>query len=189
MARCDDTVNAVKELLAGVEPPELGHGPRSGTRPQTELEITFKSAFLGLKLSPTGRELLGALILLWHDHLDAAHTISQGIENPDGSLVHAIMHRREPDYWNSKYWWRRVGKHPCFPEIADRVASLLQSKHAGDLAADLVPNGKWDPFAFVDACEAAANLPASHERVRLLREIQKIETEVALEQFLEGESR
>jgi hypothetical protein len=39
--------------------------------------------------------------------------------------VHAIMHRREPDPWNSKYWWRRVGAHPCFPELARRAGAFL----------------------------------------------------------------
>jgi hypothetical protein len=94
------------------------------------------------------------------------------------------MHRREPDYWNSKYWWRRVGKHPCFPELARRVAELLEKKVENDLAAKLVPHGDWDAFAFVDACEAAADLPASDARVQLLREIQRIETKIALEHFL-----
>jgi len=130
------------------------------------------------------QQLVRALILLWHDHLEASHTISQGIENPDGSLVHAIMHRREPDYWNSKYWWRRVGKHPCFPKLARRVGDFLKSSGANGLAEKLIPRGEWDPFAFVDACEAAAGLPASNKQVELLREVQRIESEVALEHFL-----
>jgi len=185
MKPSDDRSTIVKELLTGVEPPELGPKPRPGVHSETELETVFKSLLPESQLPSASRDLVRALVLLWHDHLDAAHTISQDIENPDGSFVHAIMHRREPDYGNSKYWWRRVGKHPCFPEIVRCAADLLKSKGERDLAAKMIPRGEWDAFAFVDACEAAAGLPPSDERVQLLREIQKIETEAALEYFLE----
>jgi len=174
----------IQQLLATPEPPELGPGPRAGVRSQTELDTALEGLSRVMKLRPPNQQLVRALVLLWHDHLDAAHAISQGIENTGGSLVHAIMHRREPDYSNSKYWWRRVGKPPCFPEIARRVADLLKAKGERDLAAKLVPRGEWDAFALVDACEAAADLPASDEKVGALREIQRIESEVVLEYFL-----
>lgn len=142
--------------------------------------------FASSKLPPVTQQLIRAVILLWHDHLDAAHSISQDIETPDGSLVHAIMHRREPDYWNAKYWWRRAGNHPCFPELARRVADFLKARNESQLAHKLIPNGDWDAFAFVDACEAAADKNAN---AQLLREIQQIETEVALDHFLGVEAR
>ena len=182
-------LDKLKQLLATCEPPELGPKSRSSSQPKQALNSSLDLAFREVMLPPVNQQLVRSLILLWHDHLDASHTISQGIENPDGSLVHAIMHRREPDYWNSKYWWRRVGKHPCFPELARRVSEFLKSRSESDLAAKLVPRGDWDAFAFVDACEGAATLPVSDRRVQLLRELQRIETEVALEYFLASEAR
>ena len=183
------TLDKLKQLLATSELAELGPKPRSSSKPLPALNASLDQALRETNLPPVSQQLVRSLILLWHDHLDASHTISQGIENPDGSLVHAIMHRREPDYWNSKYWWRRVGKHPCFAELGRRVGEFLKSRGENDLAAKLVPRGGWDASAFVGSCEAAAGLPASDARVQLLREIQRIESEVALEHYLGSEAR
>jgi hypothetical protein len=106
-------------------------------------------------------EVLRAAVLVWHDHLDAAHRIVQDIETPDGSYIHAIIHRREPDYSNSKYWFRRVGDHPCFGELS---IALRQ---------------KWDPLAFVDACERHDGNTESR-----LREIQATELRLLIEHLL-----
>ena len=173
----------LKSLLATPEPPELGPSPRIGVQAETVLRQALVSALRQLALSEEASDLVTALVLLWHDHLDAAHRIAQAIETPDGSLVHAIMHRREPDYWNSKYWWRRVGKHPCFPELAKRVRSFLEAKEEKTMLARLLPSGAWDAFAFVDACEEAAGSAAEGRR-ELMREVQRIETEVVLAHFL-----
>jgi hypothetical protein len=151
------------------------------------LAAELNSIFQDAVLPADRRELVRALLLLWHDHLDAAHVIAQGIENRDGSLVHAIMHRREPDYWNSKYWWRRVGEHPCFAALAGRVTEFLRARKAVELAERLVPDGRWDAFAFVDECEAAAEAGAAGP-VEWLRAVQQLETEVALQQFVGAES-
>jgi hypothetical protein len=175
-----EAANDFLQLLKTPEPAELGPRPRAGTLSQSALESRLAELFQRANLPGDSQQLVRALILLWHDHLDASHAVSQAIENADGSFIHAIMHRREPDYFNAEYWFRRVGKHPCFAEIARHTEVLLRSKDERDLVTRLIPGGEWDAFAFVDACEASARAGASQQR-ELLREIQRIEFEVLLQ--------
>jgi hypothetical protein len=173
----------IAKLVGTPEPPELGPGPRAGVQPEASLNRPLDEVFRREKLPAQKQQLIRALILLWHDHLEAAHVIAQDIENADGAFVHGIMHRREPDFSNAKYWFHRVGKHPAFAEIASRVGTLLDAKGERDLRAKLIPDEKWDAFAFVDACEQGSRQAASGEHKRMLREIQGAESLVLLEWF------
>jgi len=176
-------VNELMDLLSTDEPANLGPEPRSGVENESTLNESLARALQGCEISAEKKELVRALILLWHDHLDSAHKIAQDVDNADGAFVHGIMHRREPDYGNSKYWFRRVGKHPAFGDIAKRVTQLLSGSKAESLLKRLVPSGEWDPFAMVDLCEEAARKPADAGR---LKDVQKVETEVLLDSLLKG---
>jgi hypothetical protein len=167
------------ELLNTPELPALGPGPRVPVEPRAGLEANLQSIFRTSKLAPDRQELIRALILLWHDHHEAAHTIVQDIENADGAFIHGIVHRREPDYSNSKYWFRRVGKHPAFAAMAKRAGELLGSGQSG-IGKQIVPGGTWDAIGFINACERASETGAGDPELAL-REIQKIETECLLE--------
>ena len=77
------------KLLATPNPPELGPGPREGVQPVAALEHALAEWSSATSVSRRNQDLVRALILLWHDHLDESHTISQSIENADGAFVHA----------------------------------------------------------------------------------------------------
>jgi hypothetical protein len=173
----------LKAVLHTEEPAHVGPEPRSGTLPIPELDQRLDTGLRDLRLTPAINDLIRSLVYLWHDHLDAAHRLAQAIENPDGSFIHGIMHRREPDYSNAKYWFRRVGTHPAFLAIAHRTGELLEKRSETDLHSRLVPNKMWDPFAFVDAVEDAAE-GRFRSKVRTLEEIQRIEFECLLENMV-----
>ncbi|HVT30920.1 MAG TPA: hypothetical protein VHE81_23140 [Lacipirellulaceae bacterium] len=94
-------------------------------------------------------------VWLLHDYLDESHTVSQGIDTTSGSFWHAIMHRRERDFSNAKYWFRHVGHHPVFDLICQRAAKLAAARGHEQIVRRFVSVGTWDPFAFVDICQAA----------------------------------
>src|SRR5438132_14425271 len=60
--------------------------------------------------------LLHALAGLWWDAKGdwaRAHESAQQDEGPDGSWVHAYLHRKEGDNGNAAYWYSRAGKPVC----------------------------------------------------------------------------
>ena len=175
----------IHKFLATPELPDLGPGPRPGVRTEPELAAELTMLFKTAGIPAQRQDLIRALVLLWHDHLDTAHEIAQAVDNQDGAFLHGIMHRREPDYGNAAYWFRRVGQHPAFPEMARRVTTLLQTKGEGALLEKLVPKGKWAAFAFIKACEQAAESGKPGKQAALLREIQKVESEALLDWFSE----
>ena len=174
-----------KALLTG-EPPELGPGPRAGVWPVKTIDAKLDELFATHRISGRSRNLIRGLVLLWHDHHELAHAIAQDDPSADGSLLHAILHRREPDYSNAGYWFRRVGSHPCYPRLAAGASGLLNGSNDKRLLSRLVRNGEWDSFGFISECEQADSLADSDPRVVILRQIQAAESEVLLNHLLEA---
>jgi hypothetical protein len=130
--------------------------PNTSARAALE-RLEIKPAFAHVTRSIADRDMAAcSLSAVWllHDYLDESHTISQGIKTASGSFWHAIMHRREGDFSNAKYWFRHVGRHPVFDALGTRAAEWAARSESGTLDS-LAPGGEWNPFAFVDLCEAA----------------------------------
>lgn len=170
--------------LATPEPPELGQGPRSRVKPLAVLQEDLSLFFRDQSIESGRAHRLRAVALLYHDHHDEAHDLVQDLSDADGALIHGILHRREPDYWNAKYWFRRFVAHPAHLALGKRLRSLATTPVELESVAALTLPGAFDPFGFVDACEAAAKTPPSHPTVTWLRRVQQAEFEDLINHLL-----
>ncbi len=138
--------------------------------------------------SPVHASAMLAALWLWHDGLDECHRIVQ--QSPDElhpsaaksnpremtqtlAFWHAIMHRREGDFSNSKYWYARCADHPVLQSMASHANEILHPLPADKSLLKITRNG-WDPNAFVDLTEQVHHQP-SDSRYHAAVSLQKIE--------------
>jgi len=151
-------------LLSVERLPDLGPGRPDETH-RAELKAVERDGFAHLSIrQPLAAKAFLAGLWLLFDFLDESHEISQSLPDEWGAYWHGIMHRREPDAWNSKYWLRRIGDNP--------IATELKA------AARELGYGYRDPFAFVDECERSRG-NGSDEELRL-RSVQLVEFRLLL---------
>lgn len=99
---------------------------------------------------PDGVIGLRAGLWLLHDFMDEAHALAQRIEETvSGAYWHAILHRREPDAGNARYWFARVGEHPVFPELLADAREIAGDEPPPPLAP-LLRADAWRPGRFVE---------------------------------------
>lgn len=158
--------------------PDLGPGPRVGVLGETDLRAKIDPWIASQGFTRRTGNLFRAAALLWHDHHDAAHAIVQDDTSAEGSFLHAILHRREPDPANAGYWFRRVGNHPAYAAIAKRVTTLLEGDEYARWRDLIVPDGEWAPDAFVDAAYVANQ---SEYIYPIFQRVQRIEMNALLE--------
>jgi hypothetical protein len=100
---------------------------------------------------------LAAGLLQCLDAWEASHEAAQEADNLGersfSAYWHGIAHRREPDSGNASYWFRRVGRHPVFAPLADEASKILNEFAGRGSEKNIVRNGSWDPFAFIDFCD------------------------------------
>jgi hypothetical protein len=113
------------------------------TLQQATVELAFAHARIADRDMATAC-LAGAWLV--HDFLDDSHSISQNVDTPTGAFWHGVMHRREGDFSNAKYWFRRAGRHEVLAELGTSLPEL---------------GGQFDPISFVDACQAAVRTGGS----------------------------
>lgn len=147
--------------------------------------VTPQQFVPNLKSPAQGLSLLAGLYLI-HDCLHEGHEMAQRAEQTGAKnsapYWHGIMHRREPDYDNARYWFRRVGDHPIFPEIGREIGELLGEKQfAARLRFPRVLDRRshWDAMAFIDLCEWCGT--AWDDRAQAAARLQEVEMRLLLE--------
>lgn len=136
--------------LIGNRPTMPLHAGDPDRSQEAELALmSVESVFAGQQVVDRGAaECCLAGVWLLHGFLDEAHAICQDIPSRSGSYWHGVMHRREGDYGNACYWFRRAGDHPAGELIASVASGLPETSEAAN-------DGTWQPAEFVRLVERA----------------------------------
>jgi hypothetical protein len=98
------------------------------------------------------------------DALDTAHRIFQDAPDDLGSYWHGMMHRREGDFDNARYWFRRAGALPFFGAL---------HRASSEFSPDMARQASWDPYLFTGQCEQARH--GAEELVSEMARLQRTE--------------
>ena len=155
--------------------PSLGPESRESVLSISQCKKRTTEALENAGIEGIERNLILSAALLWHDYLNESHTISQSIHTQNGSYLHGIMHRREPDYSNAKYWFHKTGSYSGYDILSVKAETILDNTTLSNLT-----EGKWDPFAMVDSVSQAKHGTCEY---KLLQKVQKTEFQTLLEQI------
>jgi hypothetical protein len=123
--------------------------------------------------------LIQSALYICFDCFEEAHNIAQDHEGPAGNWLHAILHRREPDAGNSKYWYAKV-KAPAkvYEGIGKKALAYLGESPLPELeplAKKMEKSKTWEPEAFVDLADKIRQKEKASPAYRTLAKIQEIE--------------
>ena len=83
-------------------------------------------------------------LFYYHNALDDSHKQAAKSAGDIAAYWHGMVHRREGDFENARYWMRRAGEQPVFQEMQAR---------ASDGSPHMSRQPNWDPFLFIHLCE------------------------------------
>ncbi len=121
---------AVRDAIESAPIAGLGDTPKCAST-QATIERLIDST--STNLPPLTPCAISGLWLLAGE-LDRSHDISQAIDSPTGLYWHGIMHRREGDFSNAKYWMRRAAGHPVIAELANYIDVTARAGALASLA-------------------------------------------------------
>jgi hypothetical protein len=161
------------ELLAKPRLAALGPGT-----PEPEVHVELRRfdprSDLGSPvIDPDAALACHAGLWLYFDYLHESHELSQELLTAEGSFWHAIMHRREPDPSNSKYWWRKVGPHSVISQLVEKAPAFGFNY--------------TNPFDFVDFCERVRGNGSAEELVA--RRVQLLEWQLLFDHCLHSAAK
>ena len=119
--------------------------------------------------------LIRAGLLYAYDAIDESHRIVKEIVTDEASYWHGMLHRREADFENARYWFRRTGRLGVFAEMHARAAGV---------SALMGRQTDWDPYVLVGQCEQARF--GGDVNQKELVALQRIEFEVMFDYLWRG---
>lgn len=142
-------------------------------------ELTHSNGASKARFTPELQDLILAALWLLEGDLEQSHRFSQRWETLNGSYWHAIMHRREGDWGNSKYWYRRASKNPL---ISSFKQTILAHHAYRAVMPELVRPVEVNDFleAWVDVNQQAVQPNASERLVNATRDLAWVEWQLLL---------
>lgn len=138
-------IDRLRLIFVAAGNPGLDQSVRNTAKNAADVQQALTVGLQQTTFDEIRRRHLLALALCWHDQWHAAHDLCQSMEgDPDMDLVHAILHRREGDADNARYWLERVGSHAIFPRLIPVAAA--------EGFSDLVADSAWRPAVFMAHC-------------------------------------
>lgn len=159
--------DAYQQLVVKSPTPAHAHQLLDGVTPEALVTLPIANP-------SEASAMLGGL-WLWHDGLHECHELVQDLVGPTGSFWHAIMHRREGDFSNAKYWYARCADHRAL-RLISAMANDAVGRRSTDKTVLRIVSGEFNPAALVDLVSQVRDKPDDPRHAAAVR-LQQIEWE------------
>lgn len=98
---------------------------------------------------------VAAGLWIYVDNLDRAHGLVQACSSLEAAWWHAIIHRREGDFSNAKYWYRQAERHPAAAKLEWRLTDFVDEveSHTPANVDALVTRQRQEWTLLMSVCE------------------------------------